>query len=138
MERIDKYGHCVKCAQNLIIERVVEGKVVSMFSSDHSETEFLLTDGSRMRVCICKKCKYSIDLQNEGIQEDIMNCVKRGWQEEVNSLVADSSRPDWTPDRGKDHLDKYNSKKIEVHSESVSKSNIEDRKKKIKSMKAVK
>ena len=131
-ENIDKYGHCVSCHRNLTIERVVDGKVMTMFLPDKEETEFLLDDGSRMRVCICRQCKQGKDLTDPKLQETIMEAVINGWDMEVKSLVKDDSKPDWTPDRAKDYMDVYSRKKMILHNESVDKHVVEDKVKEIR------
>jgi hypothetical protein len=131
---IDRFGHCVVCHKNMLYERVVDGKAIQMFRPEHDHTEFLMNDGSRMRVCICKPCKENVDLAMPAIQEMVMACVKRGWQLEVNTLVADEKRIDWDFDRAEKHMEKYNSLSIECHSEDVADHIIQERKEKIKEM----
>jgi len=93
----DKYGHCVKCHNNLRYQQVIDGGVKWRFSTDYAETEYILDDGSKMRVAICQKCK-------DGLTEDdapkIMECVKLGWREEVTQLPWDESRK-------KKYIDRY-------------------------------
>lgn len=126
-DNIDKYGHCVSCHRNLIIERVVDGRVMKIFLPDKEETEFLLDDGSRMRVCVCRKCKETKDFKDEKFQETIMEAVVNGWRLEVDSLVSDDNKPDWTPETSKRHMDIYSKKKILIHSDSVEKHIVENR-----------
>jgi len=126
LENIDKYGHCVYCHRNLIFERVVDGKVIFMFSPDKEETEFLLDDGSRMRVCICRQCKTNIDLHDKKVHEDIMESVINGWELEIKGLVKDENKPEWTYERGKKHMDFYRIKKILFRSDDIEK-NVIDR-----------
>lgn len=121
MENIDKYGHCVVCHKSLIVERAVDGKVIKMFTPEHDETRYMLTDGTEMRVCICKSCKSTIDLDNRKVKDQIMEAVINGWDLEVKSLVADDKKPDWTEDKAKNHMDIFGSKKIYIHSESLGK-----------------
>ena len=58
-------GHCSSCHKNMIIEQAVGGKIIKRFTSDYSEVEYLLSDGSKMRVPICVQC------QNEKLHEDV-------------------------------------------------------------------
>src|SRR3990167_1435332 len=129
MSNIDKYGHCVVCHRNLIVERVSDGKVIRMFTPDKEETEFLLDDGSRMRVCICKPCKMTIDLNDKKVINNIMEAVTNGWQSEVDTLVADEKRPEWTPERAKNHMKVYKEKNILFHSENSEHHVVEDARK---------
>lgn len=131
MSNIDKYGHCCVCHRNLIIERVSDGEVIQMFIPDREETEFLLDDGSRMRVCICRSCKMTIDFNEKKICDKIMESVINGWQAEVDTLVADEKRPEWDNERAKKHMKVYGEKKILFHSENTEKHIVEDERKKI-------
>jgi hypothetical protein len=92
----DKFGHCVVCHQNMLIEQVVDGKVIKRFTADYDETQFLLNTGSRMRVAICKKCKEGL---TEDDNERIMKCVLRGWDVETDELVKDKKKPNWTKEK---------------------------------------
>ncbi len=125
MDNIDKYGHCVVCHRNLIVERVAEGKVIKMFLPEKEETDFLLNDGSRMRVCICRTCKREKDFTDKKLQEQIMEAVIAGWQLEVDTMVADENKPEWTPERAKAHMEVYGKKSLLLHSENADKHVIE-------------
>lgn len=128
---IDRYGHCCKCHRNLIVERVSDGKVIHMFTPDKEETEFLLDDGSRMRVCVCKQCKMTIDFNDEKTCDNIMEAVVNGWKVEVDTLVADEKRPEWDTERARSHMKVYGKKKILFHSENTENHVVEDVKKRI-------
>lgn len=78
----DRYGHCVFCSKNLLVPRVVGGKQIMMFTPDFDQTEFVITNKSRMVVCMCKPCKESVDLHNPVIHKKIMESVKLGWDME--------------------------------------------------------
>lgn len=134
---VDKYGHCVICHKNLLVERVVDQQVITMFTPDKQETEFMLDDGTRMRVSICRECKEGEDLHSESKQIQIMESVVNGWQLEIDSLVNDEKRPEWTFDRGKKHMDVYSKKKILCYSDGMAEHVIKDRIKKVKELKAV-
>ena len=116
-DNIDKYGHCVSCHKNLVVERAIDGKVMKVFLPDKDETEFLLDDGSKMRVCICKLCKRDMDFNDPKVNKQIMEAVINGWQLEVDSLVQDEKRPEWDVERGKNHMRVYSNKKILFNSE---------------------
>lgn len=110
----DKFGHCVLCHKDLIVERTIDGKVQRMLSPEYETTEFLLDDESRMRVCVCKPCK--IDLKPE--QENaIMSSVIKGWDKEAEKL---ENLGYWKPEQRKKHMDIYSKKKIIAKSEGVS------------------
>ena len=105
--KIDKYGHCVVCGINLIIEEVIDGKVQTRFLPQKDSKRFLLSDGSQMRVCICKKCK-----QIEGNEDDIMQAVFNGWKVESDKLVEDTDKPQWTNKKRNEYLDRMAKLKI--------------------------
>ena len=107
----DAYGHCVICHRNLIYEQVIGQKVTKRFSTDYDETEYLLDDGSKMRVAICKPCKAVITDKDS---KKVMDCVKAGWVEEVKTLL-------WSEEKKKDYLERYNKKEIVCISENVPK-----------------
>ena len=94
----DKYGHCVKCHKWMIVDRLIEGKIESMFSPEYAETEYFMSDGSRMRVAMCKTCKAGL---NEDDSVDVMDSVYRGWETEVNELKH------WPEEKKVSHLKRY-------------------------------
>lgn len=104
----DIYGHCVVCHKNMLIEQVIDQRVQRRFTPDYSETEFLLDDGSRMRVAICKLCKVE-----ELNHDKIMECVIEGWKREVKEIIA------WSDEKKEEHIEVYSQKKILVKSENV-------------------
>src|SRR3990167_2783237 len=116
-KNIDKYGHCVICHRNLIIERVVDGIVMNVFLPEKEETQFLLDDGSRMRVCICRDCKTEANLNDESTQIEIMEAVIAGWQLEVDEMVKEGK---WVKEKGSEHMSKYKTRNILIHADSVS------------------
>lgn len=106
----DKYGHCIQCHTNLRTQQVVGGKVIDRLLPDYDETDFLLDDGSRMRVCMCKKCKPSYD---EKDNKKVMDKVFRGWEYEVKEINK------WSDEKKKDYLDRYKQRKIVCRSEGL-------------------
>lgn len=110
----DKFGHCVVCHKNMLIEQVVGGVVEKRLSPEYKETEFLLNDGSRMRVAVCKKCKAS-DIN----KEDVMKCVKKGWDKDSEDLVNDKSKPNWTSEKKDSYMSKMNRLEIVTKSEGI-------------------
>ena len=114
----DKYGHCVFCHRYLIIERIIDGKIVEVNHPDYYEEEFLLNDGSRMRVAICRPCHSKITDKDH---KDIMASVIKGWVTEVQYLK------NWTEKRRKDYIDRYSKKTILFVSKGLS-ADVVDRK----------
>lgn len=78
----DRYGHCCVCAKNLILPRIVGGKEIMMFTPEFDQTEFVISNKSRMVVCMCKKCKSNIDLTHPDTHKKVMKRVKLGWDNE--------------------------------------------------------
>ncbi len=76
----DKYGHCCFCHKDLIEPRVVGGKQVMMFNPDFDQTEFVISNKSRMVVCLCKKCQEKHNLHDADVHNKIMESVIAGWE----------------------------------------------------------
>src|SRR5574343_1394467 len=98
----DKYGHCVCCHENMIYKQIIDGREEERASPRLDNAQFLLNDGSKMRVCICRNCLFMLD---ENDYEGIMDCVYNGWEREVNSF-------DWDDAKKEDYLNKLRSKSI--------------------------
>jgi hypothetical protein len=94
---VDRFGHCVKCGKNMAIKKVINGKETIVFTPDYDNADFNLSDGSLMRVTICREDKDKLTVEN---QPEIMQNVYNGWVEELNQSK-------WTEEKKKDYLDKY-------------------------------
>lgn len=103
----DKFGHCIFCSKNMVIDIAVNGKIEKRFTPDYQETEVLLSDFSKMRVCTCDQCKAGFG--NEDF-DMVMGKVYRGWEREVNLLP-------WDEAKRKSYLYRYNTLKIVTFSE---------------------
>ena len=115
MKRIkpDKFGHCVICHNNLLIEAVIDGKIQRRFKTEHSETMFLLNDGSKMRVAICTVCK---PLVSEDKFIDIMDSVYEGWVKGIK----ESKTGYWdNKERKERYLKRYREKEIVTVADKV-------------------
>ena len=118
----DKYGHCVVCSLNMITDRVIDGEVVQMFTTKKDTLYTILSDGSEMRVCICKDCKK---LVNEHDFKYIMKKVYKGWEMESAGLVMRRHMNKMTNKAwDKEHRDKYLERmgKLEIISDIEGKS----------------
>ena len=139
MDNIDRYGHCCLCHRNLIAERVADGVVIKVFLPEKEETEFLLDDESRMRVCICRTCKQTLDLNNPEVQKEIMDCAIEGWRLEtrryVDGIVVDGKQIQWSEEQRNKHMEVYSKKNIVMHSENAEKHILDS---KIKELREVK
>ena len=126
-DNIDRFGHCVCCHRNMITKRVVDGKVIDMFLPDHDHTDFLLDNGSIMKVCMCKSCKEKVDLASPVVHGYIMEACQKGWELETKTLIADEEHPQWTEESAKVYLDRMAILKIDTHADSVSPVVLQDR-----------
>lgn len=115
MDTKDRFGACVICHKDMIVERVVDGKVINMFSPEKDETIFNLDDGSIMPVSICKTCKNSVNLDDPKLHDKIMNSVVEGWQYQVDQFVSDDKRPDWTQEKADLYMEEYGVLEISSH-----------------------
>lgn len=126
-DNIDRFGHCCVCHKNMITKRVVDGKVIDMFLPDHDHTDFLLDNGSIMKVCMCKSCKANVDLTSPKVHKYIMEACLKGWELETKALIADESLPNWNEDTAKIYLEKMSKLNIDCHSDSFSPVAVQDR-----------
>jgi hypothetical protein len=90
----DKYGHCCLCHKDLLLPRIVGGKEIMMFTPEFDQTEFVLSNKSRMVVCMCKPCKASVDLSNPDIHSQIMESVIAGWDMEQGIQPTGDAKKD--------------------------------------------
>ena len=127
IDSIDRFGFCVVCHANLITKRVVDGKVIEMFLPIHGHTEFLLNNGSKMVVCMCKPCQEKTDLRDPVVQSNIMEAVQKGWELETKILVADEKLSEWTQEYADNYLAKMSELTIDCHSEDLAANVIQER-----------
>lgn len=76
----DVYGHCCLCHENLLVPRIVGGKEIMTFTPKFDQTEFVISNKSRMVVCMCKDCKEKKDLSDSNIHDEVMKSVIEGWE----------------------------------------------------------
>ena len=130
IDNIDKFGFCVMCHKNLITKRIVDGQVIEMFMPIHDHTDFLLNNGSMMKVCICKPCKESNDLSDPIVHSNIMDAVYKGWELETN-IALKNNDPHWTIEKRDKYLGHMSKLCIDCNSDNLDKNVIQD---KIKTM----
>jgi hypothetical protein len=116
----DIYGHCVKCHKNLRIKEVFNNEYRERWLPTKNETEYMLDDGSCMRVTMCTPCKNKLTLSDKENKE-IMDIVIRGWDRESDMLVADKDRPSWTKESKDKYMKAYSKKYIVMNSENIDK-----------------
>jgi len=100
---VDRFGHCIMCGKNMIIEKVVGTEVKKVTTPDYDQVQFLLDDGSKMRVVTCKPCKAGMKDKDH---KTIMKSVIAGWQREVDGLEH------WEKKKKEKHMKKYKRRKI--------------------------
>ena len=47
---VDKFGHCIWCGENMITEKLIDGKIQQITKSNYSCMKFELDDTTKMRV----------------------------------------------------------------------------------------
>ena len=99
--KIDRLWHCVNCGKKLY-QTVVdsEGKIEKEKLPDFGEWEYLLSDGTYMRVCMCEGCKKT-DIDTK----EVMQTVRNGWYEGIE-------KNNWSKERKDSYKEKYD--KIEI------------------------
>lgn len=98
----DKYGHCVNCHKNMLITQVVDQKEITRLTGEYTEVEYMLNDGSKMRVACCINCKDTIKDNNH---PEIMDTVFKGWEKEIEKL-------NWSEQKKKAYFDEFSKKRI--------------------------
>lgn len=100
----DKFGHCVLCHTNMYIQQIIDSVPTWRLTGQYTEHEYVLSDKTKMRVAMCKKCKDSL---TEEDNEKVMDCVVKGWDVATNNLVKDENKKDWDESKKKSYMDKY-------------------------------
>ncbi len=137
LDRIDRFGHCCICTRNLITQKVVDGKVQEVFVPEYGDAMFLLNDGSKMQVTICKICQNTHELSDPDVQTAIMDACYKGWQLETAKLTTEGGNtPDgnfirWSKDNGEKYLAFMKKKAIDIHVGSIDPQVLADRSKKL-------
>lgn len=98
----DRFGTCILCSKNMIIEQVIDNKVQWRFTADCDDIEVVLSDTSKMRVCVCKQCKPSFD---DSKFDAVMLKVYKGWEHEIENYK-------WTKEQKSNYLTRYGQLKI--------------------------
>ena len=115
----DVFGHCVKCHKNMLIWQIIDNVPVNRFKPDYSETTFLLDNGTKMRVAICKSCKENL---NEGDNKEIMRSVVDGWKHEVETYVKQGK---WDEDKKNNYLRDYQDLAIVTNADNKDKNRLD-------------
>jgi len=82
---MDKTGHCVNCGVNMITEQVIDGKLQKRLMSNYTEHYYNLSDGSKIRVAMCRDCKGNLD--NVSV-EKVMDNIHEGWGKQTDLTIV--------------------------------------------------
>ena len=98
----DRFGYCVMCSKQVIKKIEIKGKSPQLVKMpDWAEETVLLSDGSKMRVCVCKQCIDSVP-DNFDV---IMKKVYKGWEHDI-------IEKGWPDERREAYLNRYGALKI--------------------------
>lgn len=108
IENIDKFGSCVYCHRNLVVNKVIGDKVQGTWHPDKDDAYMKLNQGSLMPIAICKPCKKNIDLTDSVVHTKIMEAVNNGWALEINYMKEHPEQfKDFTPEKEQALKDMY-------------------------------
>lgn len=106
----DVLGNCVKCHCNLFVQdKDDKGMPMMRLSGSAKEIQFDLSDGSKMRVTICRECKDKHEPKDNSL---IMASVIRGWDKSCDEAVADEAKPQFDSKWKEAHMKVYSKKEI--------------------------
>jgi len=125
----DCFGHCIKCHKNMYIEQIIDCKPTWRFNGEYTEQKFLLSNGSNMRVPMCKTCKNTLTDEDS---KEIMACVIRGWEKESDELVKNKDKKNWDKKKRDKYMEEYSKLKIVGSSENIDKDVLKKKLKKFK------
>lgn len=137
LDRIDRFGQCCCCTRHLLIDRVIDGKVQKVWAPEYGDVTFLLNDGSKMQVTICKICQNTYDFKEPSTHKDIMDAVMKGWELETKKLTTEGGdTPEgnfirWSKENGEKYLSLMSKKNIHCHIDSISKEALVERSKEL-------
>ncbi len=135
LDKIDRFGHCCLCARNLLTKKVIDGKVQDIWVPEYGEAIFLLNDGSKMQVTICKICQNTHELTDPAVHKDIMDAVMKGWELETKKLTTEGGEtPEgnfirWSKENGEKYLKHMAKKAIDIHVGSIDERILQERSK---------
>jgi hypothetical protein len=65
---------CRNCGKLLQTTQYVDRQIVTRLTPDYRETQYVMSDGSKMRVAVCQEC-----LKGEVKDDKIIKTVKKDW-----------------------------------------------------------
>ena len=81
---MDKPGFCINCEKQLFEERVVDGRIQRILLPSYDEYMYELSDGSKMRVVMCKDCQ--LDMMKIDVDK-VMSKVEKGWGKKTDIKI---------------------------------------------------
>lgn len=127
-DNIDRFGHCVICHRYMISTRVIDGKPQIFLQPEYDQTEFLMNNGSRLVVCLCKICENTYDLTDPKIHTEVMDSCKKGWLLEDQLMLRHGLI---TEEKISENTNNRKDLSIEIHSEGISDEFIRERQNKL-------
>lgn len=86
-----------------MVKKLVDGKETNVLGAEYDEKEYKLSDGSKMKVAICKTCQNTI---TDNDKPKIMASIIKGWEKELEQL------PTWSKKQKSVYMDRYS--KLEI------------------------
>ena len=123
-DRIDRPGCCVLCGQNMMTTKIIGSKEMVVLSPQYRLVNFVIDNGSLMAVCMCQRCQDATDLTDPDVQATIMSSVIKGWQLEVDNLVASDKHPDWDKAKADDYMNTFGKLSIAACTDTMDKNAI--------------
>lgn len=106
---IDVFGQCIECGCTMIEKKMINGQMQTVFTAQRGEVEYLLDDGSKMRVAMCKSDIEKLD----GTELDyVMGAVVKGWQHELETYSK------WDQEKKDKYMKKYGNLSIVTRSDN--------------------
>jgi hypothetical protein len=100
----------------MIEDKMINGRMQTVFTAQRGEVEYILDDGSKMRVAMCIDDIAKLD----GTETDyVMGAVKRGWQHELETYSP------WSQDQKDKYIEKYGKLEIVIRSDNKSSSAVD-------------
>jgi hypothetical protein len=65
---------CRNCGKLLQTTQYVDRQIATRLTPDYKEVQYVMSDGSKMRVAVCQEC-----LKGEVSQDKIIKTVKKDW-----------------------------------------------------------
>lgn len=113
---LDKFGNCIYCHRQLVMNKVVGGQVETVLHPDASDSFFRLNTGSILVVPICKPCKSTVNLEDPDVHKKILEEVNHGWELEIHHMRSNKHKfPEFNEKKESDVRSLYSGLSIVSH-----------------------